>query len=526
MVTEALDLKITYTTMSVEQSEIFNAAYDEALARVLASIGRTYPAYVAGDAVTAQPDPFESRSPNDTGMLLGRFQECGATEVDRAVAAARKAFTPWSHLAWQERLALLRRARDIFKTRKYDLAAWITLEAGKPRIEAMGEVEEAIDLITVYGDQLEQHDGYRLKLGQLSPQESNYSVLRPYGVFGVISPFNFPVALSTGMIAAALMAGNTVVFKPSIDTPLAGVLVYECLTAAGLPDGVLNLVTGSGNETGEAITGNKGVDGIAFIGSAAVGTHIAREFSRRRPRPVIAEMGGKNATIVSDRADMAKAVEGTVRAAYGYSGQKCSATSRVYVHRAVADDFLHRLVARTEELVTGDPSRADVFVGPVINEKAYQRFRDASTTAASDGTVLTGGTIVDDARTPPGYYCRPTIAELPSDHRFFKDELFIPFVSVTRVDSVEEAIRLANDSEYGLTGGIFTEDEREAQMFLDRIEVGVAYVNRKSGSTTGAWPGIQSFGGWKSSGSTGKSALGPYYVAQFMREQTQTVVSD
>lgn len=526
MVAEQREQKITYTTMGFEQAEAFNRAYGEALERISGQLGKTYPAYINNEPRFTQRSTFESRSPNDQRILLGTFKECREPEVNDAVRAAREAYETWSHMPWRERLVIMRRAAANFRQRKYDIAAWLTLEAGKSRLEAMGEVEEAADLITTYCDQMEQHDGFVIKLNQLSPEEVNHSVLRPYGIWTVIAPFNFPVALATGMVAGALIAGNTVVFKPSIETPLAGIHVYQCLVDAGLPAGALNLLTGAGNETGELLSRHPGIDAVAFTGSRAVGCLINREFNEERPRPVIAEMGGKNPVIVTDRADLGKAVEGTARAAFGYAGQKCSAASRVYVQRGVAGDFIQQLAERTQALVVGNPVEADVFAGPVINERAYHRFQEVSAIARKDGTIVAGGTVLALGDLSRGYYCALTVAELPSDHRFFYEELFVPFISVARVDSLDEALRLANDSEYGLTAGIFTEDHSEMQTFLDRIEAGVVYVNRKGGATTGAWPGVQSFGGWKASGSTGKSALGPYYVQQYMREQSQTVVTE
>ncbi len=518
--------KITYTTISLEQSEAFNRAYDTALDQVSGCLGRKHSAFIDGREVRQAGASFESRSPNDTSVVIGSFQECGQSEVYEASVAARQAFPIWSHLPWQERLAMLHLAAENFRTRKYEIAAWLTLEAGKPRIEAMGEVEEAADLITTYSDYMRAHDGFVLPLNQLSPEEVNHSILRPYGVWAVIAPFNFPVALATGMVAGALIGGNTVVFKPSQDTPMCGVLVYECFAHAGLPGGVINLVTGSGDDTGKLMTANENVDGVAFIGSAPVGSQVYREFSSRRPRPVVAEMGGKNPVIVSDHADLEKAVEGTARAAFGYSGQKCSAASRVYVLENIADEFVRRLASRTEELVVGDPTHPDVFAGPVINQDAYLRFQDACKVGRRDGRIVAGGAISTDGECVRGYYCALTVCILSAEHTYFRDELFVPFVSIATVKSFGEALQRANDSEYGLTAGLFSEDQDEIREFLDRIEAGVVYVNRRAGATTGAWPGVQSFGGWKASGSTGKSALGPYYVQQFMREQTQALVTE
>jgi 1-pyrroline-5-carboxylate dehydrogenase len=523
MVTQ--DEKITYTTMTVDQADAFNRRFEEALASVRSQLGRTYSAYVGGEAREGS-GTFEVRSPDDTRVLLGTFQECGELEVDAAVTTARGAFETWSHTPWKERVAILRRSAESFRSRKYELAAWLAFEAGKPRLEAMGEVEEAADLIDTYCDQMAEHDGFVLKLKQLSPQEVNYSVLRPYGVFAVISPFNFPVALATGMLAGALVAGNTTVFKPSSETAVSGFLVYECLTGGGVPAGAISYLTGHGSGLGRTLVDHPGVDGVAFIGSRAVGTHIYSQFSRERPRPVIAEMGGKNPVIVTSNADLDKAVEGTVRAAFGYSGQKCSAAARVYVDEQVADTFLERLRERTAHVSVGNPSSEDVFMGPVITEEAYRRFEQASATAREQGEIVIGGETLRDGDLQYGYYCAPTVATLPRDHEFFSEELFVPFLVVARVRSLDEALELANRSEYGLTAGIYTEDPDEQRAFLDQIEAGVVYVNRKAGATTGAWPGVQSFGGWKASGSTGKSALGPYYVQQFMHEQSQTVVTD
>lgn len=526
MVTAARDLKVTYTTMSVEQADAFNRAYEDALEFVMGKLGGDYPIYIGGKDLRPRVDTFEDRSPNDTRILLGRFPDAGQSEAQEAIRAARDAFNQWSTTRWQDRLTVLRRAAENFRDRKYEIGAWLTLEAGKPRLEAMGEVEEAIDLITVYSEEMEANNGFVKPMGQLSSQEVNRSVLRPYGVWAVIAPFNFPVALATGMIAGALIGGNTVVFKPSHETPLTGLLVYQCLADAGLPTGALNFVTGYGAPLGEALSGSQDLEGIAFIGSRAVGCHIYAEFSSQRPRPCIAEMGGKNPVIVTDSADLDKAVEGTVRAAFGYSGQKCSAAARVYVMHGVAHEYRRRLVERTEALVVGNPTEPNVFMGPVINEVAYKRFQTASDKARNDGAILTGGKTLTEGDLQYGYYCAPTIATLPADHAFFRDELFVPFLVTTEVDSLDQAISLANASEYGLTAGIFSEDQSEIDTFLSRIEAGVVYVNRKGGATTGAWPGVQSFGGWKASGSTGKNALGKYYVQQFMREQNQTVVGD
>jgi 1-pyrroline-5-carboxylate dehydrogenase len=321
------------------------------------------------------------------------------------------------------------------------------------------------------------------------------------------------------MSSAALVAGNTIVLKPSEDTPYCGALLAEIL--GGLPAGVVSVVHG-GEPTGRALV-EAPVDGIAFTGSAEVGRSIARTLTDGPySRPALTEMGGKNPAIVTANADLDKAVEGIAKSAFAFSGQKCSACSRAIVAGEVHDGFVERLAEYAGSLVVGDPADRETYTGPVVNPAAVERFERAVEDANRDGEVVVGGGRPD----LPGWYVEPTVvAGLPLGHRLTRHELFVPFLTVTRVGSLEEALGEANDVVYGLTAGIFSEDEAEVDRFLDEIEAGVVYVNRRAGATTGAWPGIQSFPGWKSSGSTGKGGLGPYYVQSFMREQSQTVAS-
>lgn len=524
MVATAEIPKVTYTTMSVDQIDAFNDAFDAALAKVRSAFGHEHPLIIGGQEIRSS-GALEDRSPNDQSIILGRFQQATPDHAKQAIAAARTAFSVWGSKPYQERVKILRTAAGNFRRDRFEIGALLSIEAGKNRLESIGEVEEAADLIDTYVDQIEDHKGYVIKLNQLSPDEVNQSVLRPYGVFAVIAPFNFPVALTTGMIAGALTGGNTVVYKPAEDTPFTALYVYDMFAQAGLPEGALNLLTGEGEVVGEALITDPDVDGVAFIGSKDVGYHILGHNLTTFPRPCIVEMGGKNPVLVMKSADLDKAVVGTARAAFGYTGQKCSAASRVYVHDSLYDKFVEGLVEYTRTLRVGDPTRADTFMGPVINEPAYRRFIDASATARRDGRLVLGGSALIQGEYEHGYYVEPTIVDnLPKDHSFFRDELFLPFVVIAKIGSLAEALDLANRSDFGLTAGIFTEDESEQHVFLREMQAGVLYVNRKGGATTGAWPGVQSFGGWKGSGSTGKSALGPYYVQQFMREQSQTVI--
>lgn len=328
---------------------------------------------------------YEAYSPIDQRLLLGRFHAADADAVDRAVRAAKDAFPAWSGLPWAERVAAIRRFADELNRRKYDLATACLLEVGKSRMEAVGEAEEAVDLARYYCDQMEENKGFVRPMKRAFEAEETIDCLRPLGVFGVITPFNFPVALSVNMMSAALVAGNTVVYKPSPFAGLTGAMLMQAVEAAGLPAGVVNLVCGDA-ATGQAMADHPGFDGFAFTGSYKVGMGLLRQVaSGPYNRPVVVEMGGKNPTYVTASADLDVAAEGVMRSAFGLQGQKCSAGSKVYVHADVKAAFLDKLLALTERVVVGDPTDKDVFVGPVINQAALDRFLSASADAARDG---------------------------------------------------------------------------------------------------------------------------------------------
>jgi 1-pyrroline-5-carboxylate dehydrogenase len=514
--------KITYTA-TPEQVESMHAAFDRALEEVRTELGQTYPLLIDGEERSGS-ETFEVRSPGDYEIVLGRFTAATKDDVNDAVAAARAAFPEWSHRPWQERVAIMRRVAELIRERKFRLAAILILEAGKIRVEAIGEVEEGADIVDEYASQMEAHEGFTRRLDSLDPRERNRSVLRPFGVWAVLAPFNFPNALSIGMSSGALLTGNTVVYKPASATPLSGYEMAKIYADAGIPAGAFNYISGSGEAVGDPLTSHPDVDGVVFTGSREVGWDLYKEFSTDFPKPCITELGGKNPTIVTRNADLDKAVEGVARSAFGYSGQKCSACSRVYVEEPVYDEFMERLKKRTQELIVGDPTDRDTYVGPVIDERAVKRYEDA-VQSAQGGNVRTGGKRLEGDIFDRGTYVAPTVVDgLSPDHDLFKTELFLPFIVVAPVKNLDEALAEANDTDYGLTAGIFTEDRGEIDTFFDQIEAGVVYANRSGGATTGAWPGSQSFAGWKASGSTGKGGLGPYYIQQFMREQSQTIV--
>ena len=357
-------MKITYSTMSAEQMVDLHAALDAAIVDVKKQFGQTHPMFVNGQPVTAAKT-FQDESPIDTRWILGHFQSGGREHVKEAVAAARAAAPAWAALAWRERVAKVRAVADAIRNHRWELSAIMGYEAGKNRLECVGDVEESADLMSYYCDQVEAHNGFEQQMATLSPNERNASVLRPYGVWAVISPFNFPLALAAGPAGGALVAGNTVVFKPASTTPWIGRKLYDMCKEAGLPDGVFNFVTGGGSTAGQELIDNEGIDGIVFTGSMEVGMKLLRDNAARRiPRPVVSEMGGKNPALVMQSADLDKASDGVWRSAFGAQGQKCSACSRVYVHEKVRDEFVRLLVEKTKKIKSWQPAREGRLAGP------------------------------------------------------------------------------------------------------------------------------------------------------------------
>jgi 1-pyrroline-5-carboxylate dehydrogenase len=518
--------KITYATLGGDSLDDLHRELDAAIANAPQTFAREHLLYINGKQVKADAQ-FDDRSPIDTSIALGTFQKGHREHVKSAVAAARAAYPAWAALSWQQRLTFVRAIADAVRNHRYELSALMGYEVGKNRLECVGDVEEAADLMSYYCDQIEQHEGFVEKMGTLGAGEDNVSVLRPYGVWAVISPFNFPLALAAGPAGGALAAGNTVVFKPASDTPLMGAMFTEMVIESRLPPGVFNFVTGPGSTVGQELIDNDGIDGIVFTGSKEVGMKLMRDNAARPvPRPLIIEMGGKNPAIITRNANLDMASDGVMRSAFGAQGQKCSACSRVYIHKDVREQFVQLLVQKTKRITIGNPLERDVWLGPVINEAAVRTYLSAVERAKKDGgKILTGGKRIMEPPFDRGYFVEPTIIDgLPAGHPLFSDELFVPITVIADVMTLDQALDLANRTEYGLTAGIYSENEDELKTFFDRIQAGVTYANRRAGATTGAWPGINPFGGWKASGSTGRGTGGPYYVQQFMREQSRVRV--
>lgn len=522
-----MTFRLTYATM-FNPPESLHAAFDEALADVRGTLGQRHGLFING-ADERRAEYQTLLSPIDTDQVLGEFALADVSDVERAVQAAKAAYPGWRALSPAQRAGHLRRVADIMEARVYHIAAALSLEVGKNRMEALGEAQETVDFFRQYADDFENAKGFDVPLpndpldGVVS---SNRSLLRPYGVWAVIAPFNFPLALMGGPVAAALVTGNVVIAKGSSNTPWAGRLLADCIRDAGLPAGVFQCLNGSSAEVGRALTEHPDTAGITFTGSVAVGRQLLQHcVSGAYPKPCIAEMGGKNACIVSEHADLETAASGIVRSAFGLSGQKCSALSRLYVHEAVADRLIAKLLEKTAAIAIGDPSLRENWLGPVNNAAAYADYQRYIQLLNADAAVLhTGGEYLCDGSKSRGYFVAPVIAEADPAHPLWRREMFLPILMLHRVASIDEAMRLANDSDVGLTAGFYGA-AGEVPWFQDRIEAGVTYANRAQGATTGAWPGYQPFGGWKGSGSTGKAIASFYYLPLYMREQSRTVVA-
>ncbi len=524
--TAEMPFKLTYATMFNPPEEL-HTRFEEALVKIKPGLGKENAMLIDGkEHFTAEK--FEDRCPANTDLLLGVFQKGDAQDAQAAIAAAKKAFPLWSHMKWQERAALICKAADLMEARIFEMGVIVAMEVGKNRMEALGDVAETVELFRYACERMEASHGFEVQMGRdplVGFESTNLSVLRPYGVWVVISPFNFPAALTGGPTAAALVTGNTVVIKPATDTPWTSRLMAECLRDAGIPDGVFNFVTGPGSTLGQALIEAPEVAGITFTGSYDVGMRIFRDYGRGRwIRPTILELGGKNPAVVTRHADLEAAAVGIIRSAFGLQGQKCSACSRVFIEEPVYEKLVSRLVELTNQLVIGDPIERSTNLGPVINRGSYRDYQEFSEELGQSGEILTGGKILTGKNYARGYFCLPTlVADLPEDHHLWQDEMFVPITTIARVKNFDEAMQRANNVQYGLTAGFYGSQD-EAQAFYDQVQAGVTYANRSQGATTGAWPGFQPFGGWKGSGSTGKNAGGLYYLPLYMHEQIRNLV--
>jgi len=519
-----MSFKLTYSTMFSPPPEL-HTRFDEAMHKAAASLGGQHDIHIAGgDRGGART--VASRSPIDQRSVLGEFAVATANEADQALQAAHRAWKGWQRTPAAERAEYLRRVARLIEQRVFDIAAALTLEVGKNRMEALGEVQETADFFNGYADEFEQRQAFDhvLPNDPLTGYVSrNRSVLKPYGAWVVINPFNFPFALAGGPVAAALITGNTVVLKGAPTTPWAGRLLADCIRDAGLPAGVFNYLSGLDPEVGPALTQHPLTAGVTFTGSHEVGMQIGRGlWNATQPKPYIAEMGGKNACIVTASADLERAATGIIRSAFGMGGQKCSALSRLYVHEEVAQSLLERILDQTARLGIGNPAKQENWLGPTATPAGYDSYARFAAQLSSQGArTLGGGAQLREGELTHGLFVQPLVAEAPPEHPLWHKEMFLPILMVQRVGSNEAAMELANRSPLGLTAGFYGATA-EIAWFHENIEAGVTYANRAQGATTGAWPGYQAFGGWKGSSSTGKAIASFYYLPQYMREQSQT----
>jgi aldehyde dehydrogenase (NAD+) len=467
----------------------------------MAVTAREYKNFIGGRWVDATSgETFESIVPA-TGEVLGTFPRSGAEDVDRAVAAAKQAFEEWRLVPAPERGTILLRFARVLEEEKGELTTLMTREMGKVLAEAGGDVQEAIDMsIYMAGE------GRRL-FGHTTPSELRdkfqMSVRMPIGVVGAITPWNFPIAIPAWKIAPALVCGNTVVFKPAEDTPLLAERFVELLADAGLPPGVVNLVHGFGEEAGDRLVRHPDVPVITFTGSRETGVVVARNAADNL-KHVHLELGGKNAIIVLDDADLDLAVEGIVWSAFGTTGQRCTAASRVIVHRAVYDELQRRLVARAEAMRIGPGWDPETDLGPVINREALDKIHAYTDIGGEEGaTLLTGGEVASDGELAEGLYYRPTVfADVEPQMRIAQEEIFGPTTALIPVADFDEALRVANGIRYGLSSSIFTRDVNKAFRAMRDLQAGITYINA---GTTGAEVHLP-FGGTKDTGNGHREA--------------------
>jgi RHH-type transcriptional regulator, proline utilization regulon repressor / proline dehydrogenase / delta 1-pyrroline-5-carboxylate dehydrogenase len=501
-----------------ENSPLVNFVYKEnqekmrnALHEVRKRFGEKYPLVIGGEKVwTDQLTP--SVNPSAPDEIVGYGSEAGIPEAERAVQAARAAFGKWSRTPFEERARLLERAADILERRRYELSAVEVFEAGKPWKEADADISEAIDFCRFYADQMRRLG--RPKLTQQVPGEESYHHYWPRGVAFVIAPWNFPIAILCGMASAGVVTGNTVIMKPSEQSIVCGAMLMQVFEEAGVPPGVLNFLSGHGSVIGAHLVDHKDVDLIAFTGSREVGLKIWQSAGITRPgqrelKRVICEMGGKNAMIVDSDADLGEAIDYSIYSAFGYQGQKCSALSRLILLEENYDRVMERLIPAAASLRVGNPEEPGIMVGPVIDEAAYRRILDYIEVGKSEATLAYQAKDLP----PLGYFIPPTIfTDVKPNMRIAREEIFGPVLSVIKVRDLDEAIEVANGTDYALTGGFLSRSPANIERVKAQLEAGNVYINR---SCTGAIVGRHPFGGFKMSGG-GTKAGGEDYLLNFV----------
>ncbi len=490
-------------------------AMEAALAQVRSQFGREYPLRLAGESVSTG-DLLTSVNPSDSRQIVGRHHKATPALAARAVENADAAFAQWSRTPATVRIRLTREVARIVRQRKFEFDAWLVYEAGKTWPEAEADVCEAIDFCEYYATAMELLDGPQ-PVAQL-PGERDELIYIPLGAGVVIPPWNFPLAILVGMTVASLVAGNTVVIKPSSETPTIAAKFAEALREAGFPETSFTLLVGSGAAVGDTLVEHPRTRFISFTGSRDVGLRINELAARHRPgqiwiKRVIAEMGGKDAIVVDATADLGKAVDGVLASAFGYQGQKCSACSRAIVHAAVYSEFVERLAAKSRNIKVGMADDPANFMGPVISDSARRTILQYIETGKREGRMVAGDSPVPEG----GFFIAPTIfADVDPRATIFQEEIFGPVLAVTEARDFAHALDLANDSVYGLTGAVFSNTPEHLNQARDRFHVGNLYFNRKC---TGAMVGAHPFGGFNLSGTDSKAG-GPDYLLLFLQAKS------
>lgn len=494
-------------------------AQKEALENVRSQFGQEYDLYINGSFVKGDSGTFESRNPSNTKEVIGVFQNASKAQAEKALESAWAAFESWKYVPAKQRADILHKAADIVRRRRLEINAWMISEAGKNYLEADADTCEAIDFIDYYAYEAVRLDDGMPVLDAWGDQ--NKTIYMPIGAGVSISPWNFPFAIFVGMACGPIAGGNTVVAKPAPDTPKMGHLLAEVFEEAGLPKGVFNFVTGGDIEVGENLAKHPRTRFINFTGSRAVGLHLAKiaaetpegQFFMKR---LVCELGGKNATVIDEDADLDNAADEIIKGAFGFQGQKCSASSRVVAHEKIYDELLEKVVAKTKEIKIGD-AKEDYQAGPVINQKSVDKIMSYIEIGKKEGRLMTGGKRAETEN--EGYYIEPTIfADVDPKARIAQEEIFGPVTAFIKGRNTDELIEIANGTEYALTGAYFSSDPNKLERALREFNVGNLYINRKC---TGALVGAQPFGGFKMSGTDGKAG-GRDYMKYFMEPKSMT----
>lgn len=495
------------TDFSVEANR---QAQEAALKKVESALGKTYPLIIGGEQITTG-ETFASVNPAKPDQVVGYMVKATVEHANKAVEVAAKTFETWKRVPAAERAAYLFKAADLMRQRRFEINAWMIYETSKSWVEADGDAAEAIDFLEFYGREM-------LRLAEKQPlthipgEESDLLYI-PLGVGVAIPPWNFPCAIMTGLTSSAFVAGNTVILKPASTAPVIAAQFVQILQDVGLPAGVVNFLPGPGGAIGDALVAHPKVRFISFTGSRDVGLRINELAAHHQPGQIwikrtVLEMGGKDAVVVDETADLEAAATGIVASAFGFQGQKCSAGSRAIIVGQVYDEVVQKVVAKARKLTVGDPTNPNTYMGAVIDQNAYRKISDYIEVGKQEGKLLLGGTPKGDPK--DGYFIEPTIiADVAPTARIAQEEIFGPVLAIIKANDFEDALKIANGTEYGLTGSLYSRDRQRIEQAQQDFHVGNLYFNRKC---TGALVGVHPFGGFNMSGTDSKAGGRDYLL--------------